>query len=94
VILFYMGGVRPPAAIRANITMFLVLFGMLFLALLAANGLLAAFPVTVGLALAVPYALGGIAGQAIFDPSRERLYRAVSYVVIAAAAVAGMPVFD
>lgn len=94
VILFYMGGVRPPAAIRANITMFLVLFGMLYLALLAANGLLARFPVMVGLSLVVPYALGGLMGQAIFDPRRERLYRGISYLVIAAAALAGMPVFD
>ena len=46
------------------------------------------------LLLIVPYALGGLIGQAVFDPARERIYRGVSYGVIAGAALIGLPLFD
>jgi len=94
VILFYLGGTEPPARIRANILMFLAAIDVFYLALLAWKGLLEPFPVAVGLVLILPYALGVLAGQAVFDPARERLYRAVAYAVIAAAALGGLPVFD
>ena len=42
-------------------------FDVVYLALLAWKGLLEAFPVAVGLALILPYALGVIAGQGMFD---------------------------
>jgi hypothetical protein len=74
--------------------LFLVFFDVVYLALLAWKGLLEAFPVAVGLALILPYALGVMAGQGMFDPARERIYRGVSYAVIAAAALGGLPVFD
>jgi uncharacterized membrane protein YfcA len=93
VILFYMGGPRGTAPIRANILLFLVLTDVIYLALLGARGLLDPFPVAVGLMLIIPYALGGLIGQAVFDPTRERLYRGVSYAVIASAALVGLPVF-
>lgn len=94
VILFYLGGTEPPARIRANILLFLAVFDVFYLALLAWKGLLGAFPVALGLVLILPYALGVLAGQAAFDPARERVYRGVAYVVIAVAALGGLPVFD
>lgn len=93
VILFYMGGVRGPAAIRANILMFLTSFGVIYVSVLAARGLIGAFPVALGATLVLPYALGGLIGQAVFDPARERLYRGIGYAVIAAAAISGLPVW-
>ena len=62
--------------------------------MLGAKGLLDPFPVAIGLLLIVPYALGGLIGQAVFDPARERIYRGVSYGVIAGAALIGLPLFD
>ncbi len=94
VILFYMGGTAGPARIRANILLFLAIFDVFYLALLAAKGLLGAFPVAIGLVLILPYALGVVTGQGMFDPARERIYRGVSYAVIAAAALGGLPLFD
>lgn len=94
VILFYMGGAEGPARIRANIMLFFLVFDVFYLGLLGWRGLLDAFPVALGLVLIVPFALGVLAGQAAFDPTRERVYRAVSYAVIAAAALGGLPVFD
>ncbi len=94
VILFYMGGTRGTATIRANILLFLIFTDAVYIAVLFARGLLDAFPVAVGLLLILPYALGGMAGQAMFDPARGRLYRGVSYAVIAAAALIGLPLFD
>ena len=94
VILFYMGGTRGAALIRANILVFLVLTDMVYLSVLGAKGLLDPFPVAIGLLLIVPYALGGLIGQAVLDPARERIYRGVSYGVIAGAALIGLPLFD
>ncbi len=93
VILFYMGGVRGAAAIRANTLMFLTSFGVIYLTVLTARGLIRTFPVALGATLALPYALGGLIGQAAFDPARERLYRRVGYAVLAAAAISCLPVW-
>jgi len=94
VILFYMGGTRGAALIRANILLFLILTDVVYIAVLGSRGLLDPFAVAIGLLLIVPYALGGLIGQAVFDPAREGLYRGVSYVVIAGAALVGLPLFD
>lgn len=94
VILFYLSGTSDPASIRANILMYLVFFDVIFLATLGISGLLEWISFLMGLLLVVPYALGGLVGQAVFDPSREKVYRTVSYLVIAAAALMGMPLFD
>ena len=93
-ILFYMGGTRGTALIRANILLFLIMTDVVYIAVLGSRGLLDPFAVAVGLLLIVPYALGVLIGQAVFDPARELLYRAVSYVVIAGAALIGLPLFD
>jgi hypothetical protein len=51
-------------------------------------------PVILGLILALPVMLANMAGAAIFRPERERIYRAAAYVIIAAAAISGLPLWD
>ena len=47
-----------------------------------------------GLAL-MPVYLGSVmAGSAIFDPARDRVYRWTAYAIIAASAIGGLPLFD
>lgn len=94
IILFYLSGQANPATIRANILMYLVFFDVMFFVVLGISGLMEWMPVLIGLLLVIPYGLGGMIGQAIFDPAREKVYRSVSYLVIAAAAVTGLPLFD
>ncbi|MFQ5623990.1 MAG: TSUP family transporter [Paracoccaceae bacterium] len=94
VIMLYMASRHGPAAIRANTLLFLLLADVLMLAVFGLNGLLEATPIVIGLMLALPYTLANMAGAVIFDPARERVYRIVAYVLVAASAVMGLPLLD
>ncbi len=94
VILFYMASPHPARVIRATIMVFLLASDVLMLAVLGLKGFLAAQAAVLGLVLALPYMAGNIAGAAIFRPGAERLYRGVAYAIIAASALAGLPLFD
>ncbi|MEM9523984.1 MAG: sulfite exporter TauE/SafE family protein, partial [Pseudomonadota bacterium] len=94
VILLYMSSPLPVARIRANTLLFLVLAAFAMLFMFAANGLLELTPILIGLGLVVPYTLATMIGVALFDPNRETLYRRIGYVIIAASAIIGLPLFD
>lgn len=90
-IMLYMARARPVAVIRANLFLFLLGVDVLMLALFAVTGLLTAQPVMIGVLLIAPYILALRIGAALFDPTREILYRRVAYGVIAASALSGLP---
>lgn len=94
IILLYLSGPDRPAIVRANNMLFLVLFDVAFLALLAAIGYLEPEPVMIGVILTLPYAFAGWLGQMIFDPQRERIYRNIAYAIIALSALIGLPVYN
>lgn len=94
VILLYLASTRLAAQVRANILIYLFIFDIVLIAVLALQDRLEAVPVILGLLLALPVMLANMAGAAIFRPEREQLYRAAAYVVIAAAAISGLPVWD
>ena len=94
VILLYLASTRLAAQVRANILIYLFMFDLVLIAVLALQDRLEAVPVILGLLLALPVMLANMAGAAIFRPERERLYRAAAYVVIAAAAISGLPLWD
>jgi hypothetical protein len=58
------------------------------------KGLLVLTPLIIGLFLAIPYTLGGLIGQKIFNPSKETLYRRIAYVLIALSALMGLPIWS
>ncbi len=93
IILLYLSGPDGPEVVRANNMLFLLLFDIVFLAVLAASGYLEVEPVMIGLILVVPYALAGWLGQLVFDPRRERAYRIIAYVIITLSALIGLPFF-
>ncbi|HSG57677.1 MAG TPA: TSUP family transporter, partial [Paracoccaceae bacterium] len=94
VILLYLASTRLAAQVRANILIYLFVFDIALIAVLAFQDRLEAVPVILGLLLALPVMLANMAGAAIFRPERERSYRAAAYVIIAAAAVSGLPIWD
>ena len=94
VILLYVAGPNPPALIRANTLVYLFVFDILLLGLLGAQGHLSAVPVWLGLAMALPNLAGNIVGARLFNPGRERLYRAAAYAIITASALSGLPIWD
>lgn len=94
VILLYMSAPVPPASIRANTMLYLYGYDILLLGLLAVQARLEWVPVVLGLAMALPNIIGNLLGAWVFEPSRARLYRGVAYVVIIAAAISGLPIWD
>jgi uncharacterized membrane protein YfcA len=94
VILFNLGAGAPAAVTRANTLVFLTLSSGLLLPQLWLQGLLRGEALWLGLLLMVPYALGNRVGQALFDPGAEAVYRRVAHAIIAASALAGLPVWN
>ncbi|WP_204114690.1 sulfite exporter TauE/SafE family protein [Shimia biformata] len=93
VILFYMARPIPASAIRANVMAFLFFYDAIVLVMLALRGALTASIVALGLVLAVPNVLGNLLGAAIFRPERERAYKIVAYLIIAASALSALPIW-
>ncbi|MFZ5964641.1 TSUP family transporter [Thalassococcus sp. BH17M4-6] len=93
-VLFQLAGRDSVATSRATAVVFLTLTSLLLLPLMAAQGLLTGTAVMLGIVLLVPYGAGTRVGQALFQPQRERFYRAVAYVIIAAAILSGLPLWD
>lgn len=94
VILFYMASSLPVAQVRANTMLFLFGFDFILIAILWLSGQGAWPPFVAGIMLAMPNALGNLAGQAIFDPARARVYRGVAYAIVTASALMGLPFWD
>lgn len=94
VILFYMSRPLPIEVIRATILLFLFAFDLLILGYLGAMGRLTMGATVLGLGLAIPNMVGNWLGSWLFQPERERLYRGAAYLVIAVAALSGLPLWS
>ena len=94
VIMLYMASPHPAAVIRANIMLYLLLNDLMMIAVLHLNGYLVASAVGMGAVLVIPYLLGNLLGGWLFRPGYERVYRRVAYIIIAASALNGLPLFD
>jgi len=94
VILLYMASRRPAAVIRANFLLYLLGLDLMLFAMLAATGQVVWPVLMLGLLAGVPNVIANIIGARLFDPDRERLFRAVAYIVIAASAILGLPLWN
>ncbi|MEM9578314.1 MAG: sulfite exporter TauE/SafE family protein [Pseudomonadota bacterium] len=93
VILFQLSGQDSVTRSRANTLIFLTFSSLSLLPLMALQGVIGWPAVGLGLLLLVPYGLGTLAGRRFFDPDREKLYRQVAYLIIAASAIMGLPLW-
>ena len=93
-VLFQLAGNDSVARSRALTIIFLTITSILFLPLMAMQGLLTSEAVALGLLLLVPYGLGTRIGQAMFRPSAEGLYRWTAYAIIGAAILLGLPIWS
>lgn len=93
-VLFQLAGRDAVATTRATTIVFLTMTSFLLLPLMYVQGLLTVPAVLLGLIFLIPYGVGCLIGQAMFSPERERFYRSVAYVIIGAATVAGVPLWD
>lgn len=93
VILFYLASTRPAAIMRANTILFLALLDLGVIGSMVSRGLIEWSVIPLTATLAVPYGLGITAGQGLFRPDLERLYRRLAYLVIGGAILTGLPLF-
>lgn len=93
VIMLYMASARKVSVIRANFILYLLGIDLLMVAAFTLLGLFSIKAAILGLMLAVPYLAANVVGALLFNPGAEKLYRTVAYVIIAASALAGLPIF-
>lgn len=93
VIMLYMASSLPVSVIRANFLLYLLAIDLMLFPLLWLSGLLVWPIVLLGLLAGVPNMIGNVLGARLFDPNAERLFRTVAYIVIAASAIVGLPLW-
>lgn len=93
VVLCYMCGPYPAERVRAHMMVYLTVTDLVLLLGMAAMSRLMVEPLILGLLLVIPNALGNMLGARMFDPSRQKMYRAAAIVIITASALIGLPVW-
>lgn len=93
VVLFHLSRGEGAALTRANTILFLTLLSVAMTLGLALRGLFDASTLWAAALLAPLYAGGTAAGQALFVPTREQLYRRAAYGVIGLAVLVGLPIW-
>lgn len=93
-VLFQLAGREDAATNRATAVVFLTVVGSALVPLLALKGLMTPQALALGFLLFFPYAAGAQVGQALFQPSRVRLYRVAAYLTITGAILLGLPVWE
>jgi uncharacterized membrane protein YfcA len=94
VILYWLGGGHSMAKVRANLMVFFLICGVVLIAAYAWQDLFTPQTLALSLPLGLPYLLGVGMGSRFFHGASDRLYRVVAYVIIAAAALASLPILD
>ena len=94
VILFYLAGHVAVQSVRANTILFLAALDVVILINLLFRGAIGWPIFFLALTLAVPYFTTTMIGQALFDPMHERLYRWITYGIVASAVLSGLPLWE
>lgn len=94
VIMLYMSSVLPISVIRANFLMYLLGFDLVIIIVFWGSGLFVWDIAVLGLIAGVPNVVANMIGAWLFDPNAEKLFRSVAYLVIAASAILGLPVWQ
>lgn len=93
VIMLYMASSKPIAVIRANFLLYLFGMDLVIIPVFWALGWLDVKAIVIGLILIGPYVVANILGARLFNPAAERQFRTVAYIIIAASAILGLPLW-
>lgn len=94
VVAYLLGRAMPGRTIRASIILFFAISTLISATNYGLNGLLTRQVLFLAVLVAPVFSIGLFAGSRLFGLASERLFRAVCYGLIAAAALAGLPVVD
>lgn len=92
-ILFYLAGPSGAARVRANTILFLCVLDIAIVTSLLARFDFSASHAALCAVLAVPSLIATRAGQRLFRPGRERLYRHAAHALVAGSIVLGLPIW-
>lgn len=93
VIMLYMASALPIAVIRANFLLYLLALDVVLFPVLWLLGMMNWQVFWLGALIGLPYLAANALGARLFDPKAERLFRIVAYIVIAASAILGLPLW-
>lgn len=91
---YWLGRPIPPKVARANILLFFGASDIFSLISYALSGLITFDSLKLSLLVGPVYAIGVAFGALLFGRASERLFRAISYALIAMAAIFGLPLLD
>jgi uncharacterized membrane protein YfcA len=94
VIMLYMASTLPVSAVRANLTLYLIVADLILVTVLWYGGFLVVSALALGVLMIAPYLAGNWVGAIMFRPEEERIYRWVAYVIIVCAAISGLPIWE
>jgi uncharacterized membrane protein YfcA len=93
VIMLYMASTLPVSVIRANFLLYLVCLDLMLVPLLWIMDLMVWKIALLGLLVGIPNLIANMVGARLFDPSAEVVFRRVAYMIIAASALIGLPLW-
>jgi uncharacterized membrane protein YfcA len=94
VIAYWLGGATEAAVVRANLMVFFALTSITSGTTYLLQGLFTPTTLLIALVVGPVYGLAMIVGARLFQGAGDGLYRGVAYLIIAAAAVISLPIFD
>jgi uncharacterized membrane protein YfcA len=94
VIVFWLGGASDAATVRANLMVFFLLMGAITGIAYLTQGIITADVLALAVLLGLPFILAMWAGARWFRRSSEQAYRRAAYLIIVAAAIVSMPLWD
>ena len=93
VIMLYMASRLPIGTIRANFLLYLLAIDVVLFPLMWALGMMVWKIALLGLLIGVPNLVGNMIGARAFDPTAEKTFRTVAYIVIGCSAILGLPIW-
>ena len=93
-LVYWLGGQNSAVTVRANIMVYFIMQGVLSVAVYLYGGLFTAKSIVLSVLLGVPFAVLLTLGARWFHGTSDQRYRRIAYLVIAAAGLISLPVFD
>jgi len=94
VIIYWLSSKSPPVVIRANLLVYFILNAIALIVFYALQGVLTPYVLAFVLLLGPPFWIAMALGGRLFRGASDNTYRRVAYVIVAAAAVVSLPLFD
>lgn len=94
VVAYWLGGAIPAATVRANLVLYFALSSVISAAAYLVGGLLTMEAMVLSAVICPAYGVGLLAGSRLFGFANEATFRYICFMLIALAAVIGMPLFD